>query len=229
MKISLTMRNSIALLALSFLMQETHELAHTFVGRIICGCWGKRDFNVWGLCGDCGSAIPISVLATFAGPLYSFSVIWMGYYLLTKSSIKTKSLGFALIVSSMPFSRVLTPIFGGGDEVFTLTELGMSRSLAWPLALILVFPLAVLPVVKVYNVIENRRKPLWIIGLLIVPFLAVGAIVFGILQSMVLRNGILDDYWILGSPILATGWLFVSAGTFVAFRRHIVTLLRGDC
>jgi len=46
MRIALTARNSVALLALSFLMQETHELAHTSVGRVLGGCWGKRDFNV---------------------------------------------------------------------------------------------------------------------------------------------------------------------------------------
>ena len=87
------------------------------------------------------------------------------------------------------------------------------------------FALAVPPVVKIYRLIENRRKPLWIVGLLLVPFLAVGVVVFGILQAMVLKNGILDDYWILGSPIIVTLWLFVSAGVFLILRKHVATLL----
>jgi hypothetical protein len=226
MRVALTVRNSTALIFLSFLMQETHELAHTSVGRLICGSWGRRDFNVWGLSRDCAHDAPLTVLATFAGPVYSFLVIWLGYYMLTRVSAKTKSVGFALIVSTMPFSRVLTPLFGGGDEIFGLTTLGVGRSLAWASTLVVVFALAVPPVVKIYTLIENRRKVLWIIGLILVPFLLVGAVVFGILQGQILKNGILDDYWIMGSPIIVTVWLSVSAAVFAIFAKHITTLLK---
>lgn len=225
MRIALTIRNSTALLALSFLMQETHELAHTSVGRLICGCWGKRDFNVWQLCNDCAQEAPLTLLATFAGPVYSFAVIWLGYWMLTGTSVKAKSVGFALVVSSMPFARVLTPLLGGGDEIFALTRLGVSHSVAWAVTLVVVFALAVPPMAKIYALIENRRKPLWILGLLLVPFLAVGAVVFGLLQALVLKNGILDTDWVLGSPVIVTAWLFVSAGLFAVFGKDIVTLL----
>jgi len=225
MRIALTARNSVALLALSFLMQETHELAHTSVGRLLCGCWGKRNFNVWRLCIDCASEAPLTLLATFAGPLYSFLVIWVGYYMLTRVSARARSIGLALVVSSMPFSRVLTPLFGGGDEIFGLTRLGVSHSLARAASLVLVFALAVPPVVKIYKLIENRRKPLWMGGLLLVPFFLVGAVVFGVLQGLVLRNGIMDGVWIMGSPIIVTVWLFVSAVLFAMFGKHTVTLL----
>lgn len=226
MRIALNVQNSTALLFLSYLMQETHELAHTTVGRLICGGWGKRDFNTWGLSSQCANDAPLTLLATFAGPVYSFSVIWLGYYLLTRASVRVKSIGFALIVSSMPFSRILTPIFGKGDEVFGFTQLGMDHSLAWGLALVLVLVLAVPPVVKIYTLIENRRKLLWIIWLLLAPFLFVGLVVFAILQGMVLKNGILDDYWIMGSPLIVTLWLFVSMAMVVMFRKHIPTLLK---
>ena len=226
MKIALTARNSTALVALSFLMQETHELAHTFVGRLICGAWGRRDFNVWGLSRNCTNDEPLTLLATFAGPAYTFSVIWIGYYLLTRRSVRERSVGFALVVSSMPFSRVLTPLLGGGDEIFGLRRLGVDHLVAWGLTLVVVFGLAVFPLVRIYRLIENRRKPLWIIGLLLVPFLLVGAIVFGILQTLMLKNGILADYWIMGSPILVTMWLFVSATVFAIFGKNIVTILK---
>lgn len=226
MRIDLNVRNGIALAALSFLMQETHELAHTSVGRLICGCWGKRDFNVWTLCADCAHQAPLTLLATFAGPLYSFSIIWLGYYLLTRVPATTRSLGFALIVSSMPFSRVLTPIFGGGDEIFALRQLGVAHSVAWAVVLVAVFALTIPPMLKIYNLIENRRKVLWIIGLLLVPFLAVGAVVFAVLQGMVLRKGILDEPWIMGSPMLVTLWLFVVIALLVIFGRQLTTLLK---
>ncbi|HEX5043608.1 MAG TPA: hypothetical protein VFV75_11920 [Candidatus Polarisedimenticolaceae bacterium] len=228
MRITLTAPNALALAALSFLMQETHELAHTSVGRLICGCWGRRDFNVWGLCRDCASGPPLTVWATFAGPAYSFSVIWLGYYLLTRASAPIKSLGFALIVSSMPFSRILTPLFGGGDEVFAMRTLGIARAVAWPIALLLVLALAIPPVVKIYRTIENPRKPLWIAGLLLVPFLLVGAVVFGLLQGLMLRNGVLSEYGILGSPMLVSVWQCVVIGWLAVLGRHLGTLLRAS-
>jgi hypothetical protein len=226
MRIALTARNSAALLALSFLMQETHELAHTSVGRVLCGCWGKRDFNVWGLCRDCASEPPLTLLATGAGPFYSFSVIWLGFYLLSRVSPRAKSVGFALVVSSMPFSRVLTPLFGGGDEIFALTRLGIGHPVAWASTLVLVFALAIPPLVKIHRLIDNRHKLLWLAGLLLAPFLAVGIVVFGVLQGLVLRNGVLADAGILGSPMIVTLWLTVSAGLFAMFAAHIPTLLQ---
>ena len=57
----------------------------------------RRNFNVWGLCADCAAEAPLTVLATFAGPVYSFAVIWAGYVLLTKSSTRLASVGFALM------------------------------------------------------------------------------------------------------------------------------------
>ena len=225
MKVSLTPKNGTALLFLCFIMQETHELAHTTMGRIICGCWGKRNFNLWGLCSGCSDEKSLSILATYAGPFYTFSIIWIGYFLLFKSSPKLKSIGFALIVSSMPFSRILTPILGGGDEVYALNKLLDNHSLAWAAGLTLVFVLVIPPSVKLWNVIENRRKALWFVGILLVPFFMTGAVVFGLLQSLLLENGIMNDYWILGSPKLVTVWTLSSIIVFTVLSKSISTLL----
>jgi hypothetical protein len=225
MRVALNVANGTALLALSFLMQEAHELAHTSVGWLLCGCWGQRDFNVWGLCRDCAADEPLTLLATFAGPAYSFAVIWLGYLLLGRASARARSVGFALVVSSMPFSRVLTPIFGGGDEAFALRRLGLDHGVAWGVALVVVCALAVPPVARIARLIERRRKALWIVGLLLVPFLAIGAVVFGLLQGQVLQRGILDETWIMGSPMLVSLWLLVCAVVFAAFARQLPTLL----
>jgi hypothetical protein len=226
MKITLTPKNSIALLFLSFVMQETHELAHTAVGRIICGCWGKRNFNLWTLCSGCSDEKSWAILATFAGPVYSFLVIWIGFFLLLKSSAKLKSIGFALIVSSMPFSRILTPIFGGGDEVYAFNYLWGNHTLAWIISVVIVFALAIPPVVKVWNTIENRRKLLWFLGLIFVPFIATGIVVFGILQTLLLENGVLNQYWILGSPMLITLWFLFCVLLCIIFGKSLKTLLQ---
>lgn len=226
MKIVLTRWNCLALAALSFFMQESHEIAHTVTGRIICGCWGKRDFNVWGICKGCSDETRLSVLATLAGPAYTFGLIWLGFFLMAKSSLKAKSWGIALVVSSMPFSRVLSPLLGMGDEMLAMRYLGMDRSVAWPIAVLVVFVLAVPPLVRLYRLIDNRRKPLWMLGLVFVPFFMIGAVVFAFLQGTLLRNGILAEYWILGSPTIVTIWMFVTIALVAIFGRHASTLLQ---
>ena len=46
MKIVLTWRTLLASGALLFVLAEAHELVHTGLGRLLCGCWAPRDFNV---------------------------------------------------------------------------------------------------------------------------------------------------------------------------------------
>lgn len=78
---------------------------------------------------------------------------------------------------------------------------------------------------KIYRLIENRRKGLWMAGLILAPFLLVGLVVFAILQGQVLGNGILDETWILGSPRIVTLWLIVSSLTVLILARHLTTFL----
>lgn len=227
MKITLTPKNTIALLFLSFFMQETHELSHTSVGRMVCGCWGKRNFNVWNLCGECRDENPLAILATYAGPTYSFLVIWMGFILLSERfSAKVRSIGFALIVSSMPFSRILTPIFGGGDEVYAFKSHWNNHTLAWIAAVVITLSLAILPCVRLWNAIGNRQRIWWFVGLIFVPFFMTGLVVFGVLQTLLLGNGVLAAYWIMGSPMLITVWLMVCVGVCLISGPSLTTLLQ---
>jgi hypothetical protein len=206
-------------------MQETHELAHTGVGRLICGCWGKRNFNVWRLCEGCGDH-PLAILATYGGPFYSFAFFWIGYWLMTKTSVRLKSIGFSLIISTMPISRVITPIFGGGDEVYALNIHFNNHTISWILGLAIVLMAVLPPTIKAWRIIENRRKNLWFASLLLVPFVMTGVVVFGILQGLLLDNGVLGDYWILGSPKLITFWFFFSVIIFSLTGSSLKTLLQ---
>jgi hypothetical protein len=61
MKIKLSVGFVIAFISLRFVMHEAHELVHTFVGRVICGCWGPMDFNIWSLCEGCYEENKIAV------------------------------------------------------------------------------------------------------------------------------------------------------------------------
>ena len=83
MKIVLTWRTLLASGTLLFVLAEAHELVHTGLGRLLCGCWGPRDFNVLSLCSTCATGHPYTNLAaTLAGPAFMFAVGWVGYWLL---------------------------------------------------------------------------------------------------------------------------------------------------
>ena len=224
-RISLGLESGVALIFLSFLMQETHELAHTGTGRLICGGWGDRNFNLWTLSPGCWDGNSLSVLATWAGPAYSFAVMWAGFVLLTRESVRSRSVGFALIVASMPLSRILTPLLGGGDEIFALDRFLDNLSLSWAIGLALVLALLLPPVAKVWQATGNRPRWLWFAGLMLVPFLATGAVVFGILQGQLLGRDILDETWIMGSPRIVTFWFLFCLAVLAATARSIPTLL----
>ena len=119
MNIKLNFKFGISFLALIFMMHEAHEIAHTTLGRIICGDWGERDFNVWGLAEGCNQGDLVSMLPTYFGPFFTFIMIWIGaFFLKPENSVQKKSFGFALIFANMPLARIFTAIIGGGDEVY---------------------------------------------------------------------------------------------------------------
>ena len=77
MQIKITFRYVIAFFALNMSMGELHEQAHINTGYFICGCYGPRNFNVWTTCEQCVLQ-QWSFLATLAGPLFSYSLMWLG-------------------------------------------------------------------------------------------------------------------------------------------------------
>jgi hypothetical protein len=206
MKIKLSVDYILAFLLLTFFMHEAHEIAHTALGRLLCGCWGQRDFNVWTLCEGCAEQNKWSILATFAGPVFTFCMIGYGSVLIGKNKTNhQKAFGFSLIFANMPLARILTASFGGGDEVWALNKLLKNYPIAWSLGLGIILIITFLPLRKVYIRLENKRKIAWLIGFLIVPILANVLVVLGVLNTL-LSKEILSSYWILGSPIIVSVW-----------------------
>ncbi|MCI0574498.1 MAG: hypothetical protein L0Y66_27505, partial [Myxococcaceae bacterium] len=104
-------------LALAMLMGELHEQAHITTGRLLCGGYGARDFNVWQLHGDCFTTHPLYFLPTMMGPLFSFSVAWVGMFLLRSTDIGRRALGLCLILGSGVIMRLgFTSLASSGDE-----------------------------------------------------------------------------------------------------------------
>jgi hypothetical protein len=224
MTLKLTPQFVLTFLALTFVMHEAHELVHTSVGRLICGCWGKRDFNVWDLCGDCSDQKPISVIATFVGPVFTFIMIWIGTFLIGQDkTIKQKAFGFSLIFANMPFARILTACTGGGDEVWGLNKILKNHPLAWTIGLLIILAITIWPLWKSYQVIGNKRKIGWFLLFFLAPLFIDLLLVLGVMNTL-LEKGVLSTYWIVGSPILVTVWTALVTAVFLLTRDNVYKL-----
>ena len=222
--IKITFSFAIAFIALRYSMHEAHELVHTTVGRVICGCWGQRDFNEWSLCSGCAENNALAVVATFAGPLFTYLAIWLGVYFLNPTrTIQQKSFGFVLIFSNNPFARIFTAAIGKGDEVFGLKQIFHNDALAWITGLAVVLIFTVYPLYKAFKSIENINKVSLFVMFLLSPMLLDLLFIFALMNPL-LKSGFLGNYWILGSPILLTVFTFLMLTIFIATRKNIFKL-----
>lgn len=226
MKLKLTLKYVLTFLALTFILHEAHEIVHTTVGRIICGCWGQRDFNVWSLCGDCSEQKPYSVISTFAGPVFTYIMIWIGTYLMNKEkNDHQKALGFSLVFANMPFSRIFGAITGGGDEVWGLNLVLHNYNLAWLIGVIIILAIIIYPLYKSFKLIKNESPIVWFLVFLILPGNIDTWVVLIILNSL-LQKGLLNGYWILGSPVFVTVWTILVTFAYTLTRKNIYKLTK---
>jgi len=192
-----------------FVMHELHELAHIITGRMLCGNWGTRDFNVWSLCDTCKTAHP--QIATFAGPLFTFVMLWLGSYWLTYGRTSTiRSLALVFIFGNMPFGRLYMAAMGSGDELFGLGSLFINadHSNLWLIRLagfLIVALFCIPPIIMAYKAIAGKNKLLIFISLLIIP-LILDTIILLILLNGLLSKGILSQIFLMGTPLLVTLW-----------------------
>lgn len=221
MKLKLTFHYVLTFLALTFVMHEAHEIVHTSIGRIICGCWGQRDFNVWGLCDSCETN-PYGILATLAGPIFTFIMVWYGSSLLDKNN-NQKVFGFSLLFANMPFARIFNPMFGGGDEVVVVDSLLNNWNLSRIIVFILIILIVAYPLLKAYKQIENKYKIGWFLMFLLLPMVFDLLIVLGVMNTL-LEKGVLNEYWILGSPVLVTVWTGMVTLIYFLTRKNIYKL-----
>jgi hypothetical protein len=222
MQIKITLKFVIAFIALTFVMSELHEIVHTAVARIICGCWGERDFNAWGICESCKN-IEFSWLSTLAGPVFTFIMIWIGSsYLKSTNTNQQKSLGIALIFSNAPFARILNPLLTCGDEVTLVYKFFESLNLASFITLNIILLITVYPMYKAYKTIQNKPTGYFIL-FLFAP-VAIILLVILVVLNTILAKGILSETGILGSPIIVNVWSIFVLTIFIIFRKNIYEL-----
>jgi hypothetical protein len=206
MTIRLTPAYIFTFLLLVVVMMEMHEIVHITVGRIICGCWGPRDFNVWALCNGCKEEHTGWWAATAAGPFFSVCLMWLGMALLSATNIGSRAVGLSLIFSNIPFGRITTVMMGGGDEMVVVRNF-MSRNFSSgekiTVGSIITLLVAAPPVVAAYRAIRNKRKWLIIVAFLTAPLLFILLYLLIGLNSL-LRLGVLEQIAIMGTPLLIT-------------------------
>jgi hypothetical protein len=222
LKIQLTFKNLLLFIIFFFFMHELHELTHIITGRIICGCWGTRDFNVWSTCADCQSSYAIA--ATFAGPLFTFIMLWLGRFLLKHArSVRYQSFGLLLILGNMQFGRMYMAAMGSGDEVWGLRSLFLNADYSNFLtikiiAFLIVSCICLPPLITAYKTIAKPKKKLVFVGFLIIP-LVLDTVVILILLNGMLNKGFLNQVWIMGTPLLITLWfLFCTLVVGISFK-----------
>ncbi len=202
--LNLNGKSLLAFFLLLLLLAESHELAHIFTGYAFCGCWGERDFNVWGLCAGCRDENPWAIAATFAGPIFTFSLIWLGRHWLKGQNARKQILGFVLIFANLPFARIFTALMGGGDEVYGLNVLLGNEGnwpIIWSVGLLIVLALAIPPLLTAWKAIANPRKWAYFLGFLILPMIVAMVVIFIGLNGL-LAKGVLATPLIWGTPVL---------------------------
>ncbi|MGZ5199725.1 MAG: hypothetical protein ACXWC4_08130 [Telluria sp.] len=194
MQLKVDWRYVAAFFALNGVVSELHEQAHITTGRLVHGCYGPRDFNTWQECA--ASALP---LASMAGPLFSYIVMWLGAWLVTRAATPARrALGFALVFAPLPFARVFTTLMGGGDERIFLTALAGEPL---PPGALLAFTLLFCapPVWLAWRALDNRHRGWIVAGFCVVPLLVIWVYKFKLLNGLLLQ-GVLATPVIRGTP-----------------------------
>ena len=203
-------------------MLELHEIVHTVVGRFICGCWGERDFNAWGICESCQNT-PLAWLATLAGPIFTFIMIWISAISLkSKNTIQQKSFGIALLFANAPFGRVLNPLLKCGDEATLMSKIIKDLDFASMVTFMVILLITAYPLYKAYKTIKNKPY-LYFIFFFFTPVVLIILIVL-VLLNTILSKGILSETGFLGSPILVNLWSLFVLSILIIFKRHLYKL-----
>lgn len=192
-----TLRWAVALFFAILVAHDLHELVHTGAGRLICGGWGPRDFNVWSLADGCETWLP-----TLMGPLLSWALMWTGVALLGSADEGRRWAGLAFVFAPNPLGRLLPALVGGGDEGVVAREL-TGRTGAVPRTLVIIAALLIIlpPLVAAWRALPLHRRGWWFLLLFAAGILVTGPLYIG-LGNGLLARGVLTTPGILGAPVL---------------------------
>ena len=189
--IKITWKYCLAFYCMIMLYASLHELVHHFTGYVVCGDWGYKTFNYFSTaCEDS----PKTYIATYAGPAFTFGMMWIGMYLLSKrdASSYTRQLSFALIFAQLPLQRMINPIFKMNDEFYASAWLFGSNMKVYWIVLIVVWLCCIPPLIVAFRSIQNKNRIAWFLFYLaLFPYLLWGP-VFGLLEYLLVNKHVMD-------------------------------------
>ena len=229
MQLKITWKYILAFIALNFIIGELHEQSHIQAGFITCGCYGPRDFNVWSTCDQCANR-NLAWLATLAGPLFSYAMMWLGAYWFSRSQNDNKRMmGFSLLFASLPFARIFTALVGGGDEKVVIQALMGDTSNGLPgkiIASAIVLLICLPPMLIAGKKILNKNKWGIVAGFAIIPLLY-GILYQRLFLNSLLKNNVLAEVHFLGTPDLILVHFVFLLVLVLLFRNGLLQLKAG--
>src|SRR5258708_868239 len=93
----------LSFLCLNFFLMELHDWMHVSVAALVSGGWGPRGFDRWQMVTGASVSNGQRALATLAGPLVNFLVLWIGWIkMANRDSLADQSLGCNLTLAALP-------------------------------------------------------------------------------------------------------------------------------
>lgn len=200
-RLTVTVKYCIAFYCMTMLYASLHELVHHFAGYFICGDWGYKSFNYFSTACE---GTRKSWYATYAGPLFSFAMMYVGMaFVRPSSSAYRRQLGFAMIFAQLPLQRMVNPIFEMNDEyIATIRLYGDTAFNKWATVAV-IWAVCLPPLIRAYRAIENRFRLLWFLFYLVLfPYLLWGPFFF-VLEYLMVGKGVLSQ------TVIGIGMLFV--------------------
>lgn len=200
--LKITWKYCLAFYCMVMLYSSLHELVHHFAGYLVCGAWGYKTFNYFSTACE---ASPVTFLATYAGPVFSFAMMWIGAFFLKKknASAHTRQLSFALIFAQLPLQRMITPFFKMNDEYYATASLFGHTAWVYWTVLIVVWACCVPPLITAFRAIQNEKRIFWyLFYLLLFPYLLWGP-VFGLLEYLLVSKHVLNG------TVIGIAYLFI--------------------
>lgn len=199
MHLSLSWRYGLALFCLTGVCGTAHELIHHVTAFAVCGCWGYKTFNSYDVCSGCTT--PWTLLATLAGPVFSFAAMWWGWALMGRASARQRGVGLALVFANLPLNRLGFPLLGMNDEHAVAYELLGPGWGARGLTQAVVLAVGLPPLMRAWHTLGNARRGRWFTALLVLPLLVVIVVVGMGLENLILEKQFLwQTLW--GVPYL---------------------------
>ncbi|HEY6899731.1 MAG TPA: hypothetical protein VI233_03775 [Puia sp.] len=231
MKLKLTPLYILSFLALLFFVHEVHDWAHTLVARLVSGCWPPRAFDSWQFCVEAPVSSGKNAIATIAGPLVNFILLWSGWQMMDENNFSDQqSLGCSLVFASLPLNNLLGAFSGGGDLTNAL-RLGLSRinnrhhQVVTLLGLAIVLVVCVPPLIRAFICLPWwQGKFLYYPIFLIVPGILDRWFVGGMLNKWFIHSDTPAEkaYWYI------LGWTGLTLLILIFTHRRLTALINDD-